>query len=385
MNKYILTVLGAIATCFVAGAQPDMNTRNYAFSENQQVSPIIGQDSITFKVFAPEAKNVYIVGSWTNFYSEQLMTKGEDGVWTYKLGMLEPDIYQYVYDIDGMVVLDPGNYSQTRDMYNYRSNLIIRGEENAAFFSQSSKQHGTLEKVWYESESFGGQRRMSVYLPYGYNKAKAKTYPVLYLIHGGGGDEEAWPTLGRLCEIMDYMIERGLCKPMVIVTPNLNSYEMAACETALPDKYIFNLRDPEFAKGDKFANDLRHSIIPFVEANYKVKKGKLNRACAGLSMGGFMTSKLCKESPELFNHWGVFSAGASGMDATEVVKPVKKAGYKSFMVFCGPNDIAYRGALQLVEALKSENMDFVFINDLESGHTWQTWRQSIQAFAPTLF
>lgn len=384
MKRFLLIALGLVAAV-AATAQPDINTRNYAFSPMQQVSPVIEKDSITFKVYAPEAKQVFIVGSWTNFYSEQLMDKGADGIWTYKLAMLPPDIYQYVYDIDGMVVLDPGNYSQTRDMYNYRSNLIIRGPEDDPYFSQSSTRHGTLEKVWYESESFKGQRRMSVYLPYGYNKARKHAYPVLYLIHGGGGDEEAWPSLGRICEIMDYMIEKGLCKPMVVVMPNLNSYEYAACETALPDKYIFNLRDPEFAKGDKFANDLRHSIIPFIESNYKVKAGKNSRAVAGLSMGGFMTTKLAYESPELFAHWGVFSAGGMGVSVRDAVKSVKNAGYKSFMVFCGPNDIAYRGALEMVEALKAEEMEFEFLNNVESGHTWQTWRVSIQHYAPTLF
>lgn len=369
-----------------ATAQPDMNTRNYAFALTQPESPVFEGDSIVFKVYAPEAKNVYITGSWENFYVENLMKRGEDGIWTYKIAMLPPEIYQYVYDIDGMVVLDPGNYSQTRDMYNYRSNLIIRGSESEPYFSQSSSKHGVLEKVWYDSKSYGTQRRMSVYLPYGYDAAdKGKTYPVLYLLHGGGGDEEAWPTLGRLCEIMDYMIERGLCKPMIVVTPNINSYELAACETALPDKFIFNLQDPEMQTGDKFCNDLLYSIIPYIEQHYNTVGDKAHRGVAGLSMGGFMTMKLIHEHPEYFNEIGVFSSGAMGGDAAASVKAIKKDGYNNFMVVCGPNDIAYRGSLELVDALKAENMDFDFYNDLETGHVWQTWRKSLLWFAPEIF
>lgn len=385
--KKIFFMLTAIGCSIVAAmAQPDMNTRNYAFAITQPESPIFEGDSIVFKVYAPEAKNVYITGSWENFYVENLMTKGSDGIWTYKIGMLPPEIYQYVYDIDGMVVLDPGNYSQTRDMYNYRSNLIVRGPESEPFFSQSSNEHGVLEKVWYQSASFGAQRRMSVYLPYGYDAAdKNVKYPVLYLLHGGGGDEESWPTLGRLCEIMDYMIERGLCKPMIVVTPNINSYELAACETSLPEKFIFNLQDPEFAAGDKFCNDLLYSVIPYIEEHYNTAPGKANRGIGGLSMGGFMTMKLIKEHPEYFNEIGVFSSGAMNDDASEAIKPIKKEGYNNFMVVCGPNDIAYRGSLALVEALKAEDMDFDFFNALESGHTWQTWRKCLLRFAPVIF
>lgn len=227
---------------------------------------------------------------------------------------------------------------------------------------------------------------MSVYLPYGYDASdKSKTYPVLYLLHGGGGDEEAWPTLGRLCEIMDYMIERKLCKPMIVVTPNINSYELAACETALPDKFIFNLQDPEFAAGDKFCNDLLYSIIPYIEEHYNTDGTKQNRGIAGLSMGGFMTMKLIGEHPDYFNEVGVFSSGSMGGDDAAAVKALKKDGYNNFMVVCGPNDIAYRGALGLVDNLKAADMDFSFISDLETGHVWQTWRKCLLWFAPEIF
>ena len=386
MKKLILTLAVLGGSILAATAQPDINTRNYAFALIQPESPVFEGDSIVFKVYAPEARRVCITGSWENFYTENLMEKGDDGIWTYKIAMLPPEIYQYVYDIDGMVVLDPGNYSQTRDMYNYRSNLIIRGPESEPYFSQSSSQHGVLEKVWYQSESFGAQRRMSVYLPYGYDASdKSKTYPVLYLLHGGGGDEEAWPTLGRLCEIMDYMIEKKLCKPMIVVTPNINSYELAACETALPEKFIFNLQDPEFAAGDKFCNDLLYSIIPYIEEHYNTDGTKQNRGIAGLSMGGFMTMKLIGEHPDYFNEVGVFSSGSMGGDDAAAVKALKKDGYNNFMVVCGPNDIAYRGALGLVDNLKAADMDFSFISDLETGHVWQTWRKCLLWFAPEIF
>ena len=382
-----LALAGCLATAGTAGAQTRQPSKasnlNYAFTQLLD-SPEITDDAVTFRVLAPNAKRVCITGSWENFYTEQEMTLGEGGVWTYTMPKPAPDIYQYVFDIDGKVVLDPGNYSATRDMYNYRSNLIIRGEGTEPYFFQNSSEHGTLQKVWYDSKEFGGPRRMSVYVPYGFSDKQK--YPVLYLQHGGGGDEEAWESLGRICEIMDYMIENGLCKPMIVVFPNGNASEMAACETALPEKFIFNMADPEFRTGSKYLKDLTGDIIPFVDSHYPVAADKAHRAVAGLSMGGGHTVTLMRTDPGLFDYYGVFSAGSMGASAKEALTSLKASGYKYLMVGCGPYDIAYDGAMGLVEALQAEQMPFTYYGeDLTSGHLWQTWRKCILRFLPHLF
>ena len=381
----ILASLLVSSAAFAQTRQKSMySPKNYAFTQLLN-SPEITDHSVIFRVLAPNAKRVAITGSWENFYTEQEMTKGEDGVWTYEMPLLPPDIYQYVFDIDGMVVLDPGNYSQTRDMYNYRSNLIIRGPGTEAYYSQNSTEKGRIEKVWYPSETFGTPRRATVYLPYGYDKSK-KSYPVLYLQHGGGGDEEAWQALGRITEIMDYMIENKLCKPMIVVLPNGNAHETAACETALPDKFIFSFADPEFRTGSKYLRDLRNDLMPFIASNFRVKDNRASRAVAGLSMGGGHTVTLMRESPELFDYYGIFSAGARGSDAAQALQAVKKAGYKFLMVGVGPYDMAYDGGMNLVEALQQEKMPFTYYGeDLKSGHLWETWRKCILQFLPKLF
>lgn len=391
MKKTIISIvimlLVVTSAAFAQTRQQSMSSdKNYAFADLLN-SPEITDNSIIFRVFAPNAKRVAITGSWENFYTEQEMTKGENGVWTYEMPMLEPDIYQYVFDIDGMVVLDPGNYSNTRDMYNYRSNLIIRGKGTEAYYSQNSTQKGKIEKLWYNSGEFGAMRRVTVYLPYGYDAADKDAYPVLYLQHGGGGDEEAWQALGRITEIMDYMIENKLCKPMVVVMPNGNASELAACETALPDKFLFSFADPEFRTGAKYLRDFRGDLMPFIEKEFKVKTDRAGRAVAGLSMGGFHTSTLMRESPELFDYYGIFSAGLSmGGPVSDAILPVKKAGYKLIMVGVGPYDMAYNGGMNLVEALQAENMPFTYYGEsLKSGHLWETWRKCIMQFLPKLF
>jgi len=359
--------------------------KNYAFTQLLN-SPEITDHSVIFRVLAPNAKRVAITGSWENFYTEQEMTKGADGVWTYEMPLLPPDIYQYVFDIDGMVVLDPGNYSQTRDMYNYRSNLIIHGPGTEAYYAQNSREKGRIEKLWYPSGEYGCMRRVTVYLPYGY-ESTAEAYPVLYLQHGGGGDEEAWQTLGRITEIMDYMIEHRLCKPMIVVMPNGNASEIAACETALPDKFLFSFADPEFRTGAKYLRDLRGDLMPFITRTFRVRDDKAGRAVAGLSMGGGHTVTLMRESPELFDYYGIFSAGAMSRPGTpSPLIPLKKAGYKFLMVGVGPYDMAYNGGMNLVEALQAEHMPFTYYGeDLKSGHLWETWRKCILRFLPELF
>jgi len=359
--------------------------KNYAFTQLLN-SPEITDHSVIFRVLAPNARRVAITGSWENFYTEQEMTKGADGVWTYEMPLLPPDIYQYVFDIDGMVVLDPGNYSQTRDMYNYRSNLIIRGPGTEAYYAQNSTEKGRIEKVWYPSKEYERMRRVTVYLPYGY-ETTAETYPVLYLQHGGGGDEEAWQTLGRITEIMDYMIENKLCKPMIVVMPNGNASEIAACETALPNKFLFSFADPEFRTGAKYLRDLRGDLMPFITRTFRVRDDKAGRAVAGLSMGGGHTITLMRESPDLYDYYGIFSAGAMARpDSPSPLIPLKETGYKFLMVGVGPYDMAYNGGMNLVEALQAENMPFTYYGEnLKSGHLWETWRKCILQFLPKLF
>lgn len=358
--------------------------KNYAFTTLLK-SPEITETSVIFRVLAPNAKRVAITGSWENFYTEQELTKGENGVWTYEMPLLEPDIYQYVFDIDGMVVLDPGNYSAGRDMYNYRSNLIIKGGNTDAFYAQNSTQKGKIEKVWYESKEFNALRRTTVYLPYGYDKAEDHSYPVLYLHHGGGGDEEAWQVLGRITEILDYMIENKLCKPMVVVFPNSNNTENAACETALPAEFIFG-RGKGPAPSGNYLNDLRGSLMPFIDANYKVRTDRASRAVGGLSMGGGVVVSLMRESPEIFDYYGIFSSGASANSAKGSITPLKNAGYKYLMVGCGPYDMVYESAMNLVEALQDEKMEFTYYGeDIKSAHVWETWRKCVIQFLPNLF
>lgn len=375
MRKSIIAIAAAALLCsFNASAQFGARV----------VSPEIGETTVTFRVSAPNAQKVSFSGSWMGFGENGVMTKDEKGLWSITIPKPAPEMYQYSFNIDGTQFADPNNFNQTRDGSGYRSVLFIRGKETEAYDYKSSTQHGMLQKVWFDSKAFGETRRLSVYLPYGY-ETSGKDYPVLYLQHGGGGDEESWPVLGRACEIMDYMIERGLCEPMIVVMPNCMPWGPAAPETQLAEKWVENMGDEDFAEGYSHCASIHEDLIPFVESHYRVIGDKAHRAIAGLSMGGVYTLNETRDRPDLFDYIGVLSMGTTPQEsAIEHLSPVKKAGYKYYFVGCGKTDIAWGNAERLMAGLDELKMDYTWYSEV-GGHSWDTWRKCLLEFAPKLF
>lgn len=372
MKKFTLLVLSALS-CLALNAQ---------FA--RVVSPDIGENTVTFRISAPAAQSVTITGDWMTREDNNKLTKDEKGMWSITMPKPAPEIYFYNFNIDGAQVCDPANFNQVRDCSNYKSLLFIRGEASEPYDYASSTEHGTLHKVWFDSKAWGEQRRLSVYLPYGYHKSN-KSYPVLYLQHGGGGDEEAWPVLGRACEIMDYMIERGLCEPMIVVMPNCMPWGPAAPETQLAETWVENMGDPDFAEGLSHCKSIYEDMIPFVENNFRVKSGKENRAIAGLSMGGVYTLNVTRDRPDLFDYIGVLSMGFTPQEsADEHLLPLKEEGYKYYFVGCGESDFAYGNAERLMAGLDKHNMKYEYFGEV-GGHAWATWRVCLLEFAPKLF
>ncbi len=292
--------------------------------------------------------------------------------------MPAPELYTYNFIVDGVAVNDPNNVMQQRDGTRYLSILIVPGEFTENYFE--ANQRGNLTKVWYDSPSLGLNRRMYVYTPYGYDDPKnAKTkYPVLYLLHGGGGDEDAWSNMGRACQIMDNLIEKGLAVPMLIVMPNGNPNQQAASPLKLPVK-----------EGQAVANAYVHSlakdIVPYIEKHFRVKANKANRAVAGLSMGGGHTTAVTGLYPDMFDYICPMSCGMRDTEeAVAALQGIKKAGYKLYWVGCGDADFAYPGTKVMDEMLTRLDMPHtMYING--GGHTWSNWRHYLNTFGKLLF
>ena len=351
------------------------------------VSPEVKPDNtVTFRLRAPNATEVTLSGDWPDGRNVK-MVKDNDGVWSATVGPLTPELWGYSYSVNGVSTLDPGNANIRRDGTRYANIFFVDGP-----FSQNYQirdiPHGNVNMVWYNSPTLKLQRRMYVYTPAGY-EAGSQRYPVLYLLHGAGGDEDAWFNMGRASLIMDGLIFDKKAKPMIVVMTNGNGYQQmapgfgplprvegampqpaprgagpgapgaappAAAPPALPRllprtgcccRAARRPRRSAAAPGARgggggiggglFPESIVKDVIPYVEKHYRVIPKKDGRAIAGLSMGGGHTLAATNAHPETFNYIGVFSMGTRE-DITDKLQAIKKAGLKYYYVGCGQAD-----------------------------------------------
>ena len=138
------------------------------------------------------------------------MKENKDGVWEFTTPEpLKPELYSYTFLVDGLKINDPANVYMIRDVASVTNVFIIGGDERIDLYKVNKVPHGTVSKVWYNSPALGMDRRLTVYTPAGY-ETSGKRYPVFYLLHGMGGDENAWSELGRTAQILDNLIAQGL-------------------------------------------------------------------------------------------------------------------------------------------------------------------------------
>jgi len=345
------------------------------------ISPEIGEKTVTFRIAAPQAKLVRLYGSWMRSMDSSVnMMKDTAGVWMVSIPKPAAELYTYNFIVDGFVVNDVNNVFLQRDGTRYLSVLLIPGDLTANYFEAG--QRGNLRKVWYDSPTIGTTRRMYVYTPYGYESGTA-SYPVLYLLHGGGGDEDAWATMGRACQILDNLIEKKLALPMICVMPNGNPTQEAARTLMIPEKPV-DRTTPGFA--NMYVNSIVKDIIPYIEKNYRVIAKPEARAISGLSMGGGHTLSATNEYPGVFGYICPLSMGVrdTQADIDEKLQGVKKAGYKLYWVGCGTDDFVWEMAKSLDAALTRNGLEHTF-HVTSGGHTWSNWRIYLNTFAPLLF
>jgi len=365
------------------------------------VSPeIAGNNSVTFSIYAPGADSVELNGSWMSTGENKKMTRDERGVWSVIIGPLEPSMYNYNMILNGVSIIDPANPIILRDVTRHSNILIIPGK-GSEMFEVNDVPHGTLSKVWFDSPSLGITRRMTIYTPPGYEDSREK-YPVLYLLHGGGGDEDAWTILGRANYILDNLIALGKARPMIVVMPNGNANQTAAM-TDMPfrsgnqqNMAPMNAENEQAVIDDAslYPNSLIKDIIPYVEKHYRVTANSENRAIAGLSMGCLQTQITYITFPELFQYVGCFSLGIHFNNQFAIIsnkilipgydKKLQTLKNKLFYVGCGKEDFCFEGVQTLRKKLDEHNFKYYY-NESGGGHTWANWRDYLSDFVPRLF
>ncbi|MBR1406742.1 MAG: esterase [Bacteroidales bacterium] len=360
------------------------------------VSPVIDGSKTTFSIAAPQAINVCLHGSWMtpndNGYGPLVqdaqigvipMTRGENGVWSCTIDTPAPELWTYNFYIDGVYVPDFANPLIQRDGMRLLSILLVPGKVSENY--DGATQHGNLNMVWYNSPTIGFERRMYVYTPYGYeDKANQKTkYPVLYLLHGGGCDEDTWESMGRVTAIADNLIQKGLAKPMIIVMPNGNAAQSSSPFMQIPAPEAA----AQAARQDRnrYIHSIVKDIIPYIESHYRVVAKPDWRAVSGLSMGGGHTLSVTAAYPGTFSY--ICPMGCGGNRTEEFVNGllgIKKAGYKLYWLGVGTSDFAYQGASVLDEVLTENGMKHTFYTK-DGGHTWMNWRIFLNELMPLLF
>jgi enterochelin esterase family protein len=366
------------------------------------VSPEVKADhTVTFRIQAPAADSVQITGDFlptvkmkTQFGLMDVpgtanMTKDEKGIWTFTSQPLGSDLYSYTILVDGFKTTDPNNVYIIRDVASV-FNVFIVGGGKGDLYQVSKVPHGSVTRRWYDSPGNGMQRRVTIYTPAGYETSKGK-YPVLYLLHGMGGDEEAWIALGRTSQILDNLIAQGKAKPMIVVMTNGNvAQEAAPGESSLG--YAKPTMQMEHTMDGKFEETFP-DVIKFVESNYRVKTEKSGRAIAGLSMGGFHSLHISRYYPNTFDYIGLFSAAIIANDKVQskvyenidkTLEAQKKNGYKLYWIGIGKTDFLYKYVTDYRTKLDGMGMKYTYFES-EGGHVWTNWRVYLSQFAPLLF
>jgi enterochelin esterase family protein len=343
------------------------------------LSPEIFSDQrVTFRLAAPKASEVAVNGSWPG--GRAAMSKDDKGIWSVTVGPIPAEFYWYNFIVDGISALDPANKHTMRGL-NIHNILMVPGKESS-LYQTNDVPHGTVAAVWYESPTLKTTRRMTVYTPPGY-ESSTERYPVLYLLHGAGGDEFEWETAGRTPQILDNLIAQGKAKPMIVVMPNGHANQRMSAGLG-PVAGQTPSGGGTKTLGGPFPASLVKDVIPFVEKSYRVVADQEHRAVAGLSMGGGHTMAVTTQNPEAFHYIGVFSAGWNSGDA-EALAAIKKAGPKLFYVACGTEDkLAIESSRRLAKQLEQAGLKATY-RETPGAHTWFVWRLYLSEFAPQLF
>jgi enterochelin esterase-like enzyme len=330
-------------------------------------SPDINPDkSITFRYFSRAAQRVSLSGE---FLSKPVaMTKDTSGVWSVTVPPVNPDIYPYSFWVDSVQMADPNNtYIFANERFK-RSVVDVPGDQ-PLLHSLQNVPHGKVHYRFYKSGTLKSARQLLVYTPPGFDPAGNKTYPVLYLIHGGSDTEETWTKVGRAHLIADNLIAQHKAKPMIIVMP------------------YGNVRPGPMAD---FTKDVINDIIPFIEANYPVIKESNGRAIAGFSVGGGQTLNIgltntdkfafiCSYAPytqteefeKNFANWSPDAAKINGQ-------------LKLFSISVGTEDFLYESVKKNISAFTDKGLRLETLI-VPGGHTWMNCKLFLAKSLEQLF
>ena len=415
-----------------------------SYAHANKTTPVVNSDNtVTFYLDAPGASEVLIKGS---FIPRKSIIKTESGgvsrdgsvkmslegnTWVYTTPVLSSDLYTYTFEVDGEPRVDKLNNNIFRDVTDSLNFFIIKNGIGD-IFDEKNVPHGVVKKVWYPSRLEGmKKRRMTVYFPSEYDINKNKRYPVLYLLHGSGGDENSWSDSGRAIQIFDNMIAAGQCEPMIVVMPNGN-VNLAATPGEDPDnpKMEPSANNTSSMLG-KIESVFMDDVVNYVDNNYRTADDKHHRAIAGLSLGGLHALFISLNNPDSFDYVGLFSAQTTNTLNSKHIEGMQKLGDKwkrlkenipfigggsfdrtiskytsgelsiyddidiklnkqfqnppkLYYIAVGTNDFVKKLNDDLRKKLESKSYKYYY-NETDGTHSWDSWRKYLVDFLPKIF
>ncbi len=371
------------------GSIAEIQAQQNLWQAERLVSPEIHDDnSVTIRLYAPNAEKVTLIADFTDNGNAMplSMTRNDKGVWEYRSEVLPSELYYYWFNVDGIDhVNDPANSYVMRDVGSQMNYFIVPGERGDLYAAQEVP-HGTMSKVWAQVAD-GRERRMTIYTPAGYEEGKGR-YPVLYLLHGMGGDEDAWSATGRVAEIMDNLIATGKAEPMIVVMTNGCTKHVAApglSHEGMWRPYMSGSMDGTFEA-------MFPSIVEWVDDHYRTIAKKHSRAIAGLSMGGFHSMQISKEYPSMFDYVGLFSAAIfRGDESVAIYNDLEAKLARQFdkapalyWIAIGEEDFLYEDNVRYRGLLDKAGYDYIYRESM-GGHIWRNWRIYLAEYAQQIF
>jgi enterochelin esterase family protein len=369
----------------LAAQQPDSSAPASSNARGSMYPRVSPDRRVVFRYVAPNAKRVQVTGGSGLVASPLDLQKGADGAWTVTTPPAEPGLHYYWFLVDSAMAMDPG--SETYFGYNRQTSGVEVPDPEGDYYAVKDVPHGEIHERWYRSAATGTTRRAYVYTPAEYDTRLTARYPVLYLQHGAGEDERGWVKQGRMNFIMDNLIASGRARPMIVVMESGYATPPGPPPASpAPPAPGFNAATRAF--GDVVIRDL----IPMIDATYRTIADRDHRAMAGLSMGGGQTMQITLANLDRFAYIGSFS-GALVRDFA--VKTSYNGAFADAAAFnrrvrllyfsAGTGESFHQLATTIRQALTSAGITSVFYESLGTAHEWQTWRRSLNDFAPRLF
>jgi enterochelin esterase family protein len=409
------TIFVAVLACACvsswAWAQPPADCTPNALNIPGAPYPCVLPDHrVMFRVEAPDAQKVTVrLGPGFE------MSKGPDGFWYVTTTPQVVGFHYYTLSIDGAIVADRATRTFFGSGFDNSGIEVPEPAADADYYTLKDVPRGQVRQRWYYSTVTAAWRRAYVYTPPDYDTNVKAKYPVLYLMHGWGENEQGWHVQGRVDVIMDNLVAANKAKPMIIVMDNLNTvkpgesaalyFARGAVTQAVPEPPPAPGAPPAAGRGVAggrgamrplgsavFTEMMLTDLIPMVERTFRAAPGRENRAMAGLSMGGMQTFVTALANLDKFAYLGGFSGSSWGRggfdpktsnggvfaDAAAFNKQVK-------VLFLGIGSVEGPGTKTFSEQLTQAGIRNVYYESPGTAHEWLTWRRCFREFAPLLF